>query len=236
VVANGENAAGGIGLTRPVADELFALGIDVLTSGNHIWDKKDAAELVESCRRIIRPANYPPGTPGRGSGVFETAAGRPVGIVNLQKIGAFDTVLARKAPKGTIRSGIAGLVKDKDLSAVGGLSLVYAWSDKGLYVVCKGGAAGTTVTFGIDGKNAKNGYITYSDRFINYAFGKDSLWVTHYKRAFANDTIKYTLAEWNTVVTRETANGVVTIEIPWYDIGMIPPTADRRIEIGRAHV
>jgi metallophosphoesterase (TIGR00282 family) len=84
VVANGENAAGGIGLTRPVANELFALGIDVLTSGNHIWDKKDADELVEDCRRILRPANYPPGTPGRGAGVFETAAGRKVGIVNLQ--------------------------------------------------------------------------------------------------------------------------------------------------------
>lgn len=84
VVANGENAAGGIGLTRPVADELFALGIDVLTSGNHVWDKKDAASLVEGCRRILRPANYPPGTPGRGAGVFKTADGRPVGIVNLQ--------------------------------------------------------------------------------------------------------------------------------------------------------
>lgn len=84
VVANGENAAGGIGLTRPVADELFALGIDVLTGGNHIWDKKDAADLVANDRRILRPANYPPGTPGRGAGVFETAAGRPVGIVNLQ--------------------------------------------------------------------------------------------------------------------------------------------------------
>jgi 2',3'-cyclic-nucleotide 2'-phosphodiesterase len=84
VVANGENAAGGIGLTRPVADELFALGIDVLTSGNHIWDKKDADDLVESCRLILRPANYPPGTPGRGAGVFAARGGRPVGIVNLQ--------------------------------------------------------------------------------------------------------------------------------------------------------
>lgn len=84
MVANGENAAGGFGLTRPVADDLFGLGIDVLTSGNHIWNKTDALELVESCQRVLRPANYPPGTPGRGSGIFETAAGRPVGIVNLQ--------------------------------------------------------------------------------------------------------------------------------------------------------
>ncbi|MBM3307083.1 MAG: YmdB family metallophosphoesterase [Candidatus Eisenbacteria bacterium] len=84
VVANGENAAGGIGLTKPVANDLFALGIDVLTSGNHIWDKKGAAELVAGCERILRPANYPPGTPGRGAGVFETAKGVPVGVVNLQ--------------------------------------------------------------------------------------------------------------------------------------------------------
>ena len=84
VIANAENAAGGIGLTAPLADELLDLGIDVLTSGNHIWGKKGSDELVERCGRLLRPANYPPGTPGRGFGVFRTEAGVPVGVVNLQ--------------------------------------------------------------------------------------------------------------------------------------------------------
>lgn len=64
VVANGENAAGGFGLTRKVAEELFALGIDVLTSGNHIWDQKDMLTYIGEEARILRPANYPPGVPG----------------------------------------------------------------------------------------------------------------------------------------------------------------------------
>jgi metallophosphoesterase (TIGR00282 family) len=84
VVVNAENAAGGLGLTASVADRLFALGADVLTSGNHIWDKKDAARLLEDERRLLRPANYPPGVPGRGSGVFRTEDGVPVGVLNLQ--------------------------------------------------------------------------------------------------------------------------------------------------------
>ncbi len=66
VIANGENSAGGVGITRKVADELFHAGVDLVTSGNHIWDKREALDLLTEERRIIRPANYPPGTPGRG--------------------------------------------------------------------------------------------------------------------------------------------------------------------------
>lgn len=64
VVANGENAAGGFGLTKKVADELFDLGIHVLTSGNHIWDQKEMYTYIDEEPRILRPANYPPGVPG----------------------------------------------------------------------------------------------------------------------------------------------------------------------------
>ena len=67
VIANGENAAGGFGITQKVAEELFGYGISVLTSGNHIWDKKEALGLLDKEDRIIRPLNYPPGVPGRGS-------------------------------------------------------------------------------------------------------------------------------------------------------------------------
>ncbi|HKL48125.1 MAG TPA: YmdB family metallophosphoesterase, partial [Desulfuromonadales bacterium] len=73
VVANGENAAGGFGLTLDVAREMFGLGVDVITSGNHIWDKREIYSHLDGERPILRPANYPPGLPGRGVGVFTTA-------------------------------------------------------------------------------------------------------------------------------------------------------------------
>ena len=84
VVANGENAAAGFGLTVDVADELFGLGIDVLTSGNHIWDKKDILDFLDSDERLLRPANYPGDAPGRGAGIYRTAGGIKVGVINLE--------------------------------------------------------------------------------------------------------------------------------------------------------
>lgn len=83
VVANGENAAGGFGLTREAADQLFAAGADVITSGNHIWEKKGAAELLDGDPRILRPANYPALAPGRGFFELEKGSGRWA-ILNLQ--------------------------------------------------------------------------------------------------------------------------------------------------------
>jgi hypothetical protein len=81
-IANGENAAGGFGLTQQTADEMFAAGVDFLTSGNHIWDKREFRGALDETDRIIRPANYPPGSPGRGSGVIEVD-GVTVGVVNV---------------------------------------------------------------------------------------------------------------------------------------------------------
>lgn len=71
VIANGENSAAGFGLTERVMNELFALGIDVLTNGNHVWDKKEIIPYLDSEPRLLRPSNHPPETPGRGLGVYE---------------------------------------------------------------------------------------------------------------------------------------------------------------------
>ncbi|MEK7780878.1 MAG: TIGR00282 family metallophosphoesterase [Verrucomicrobiota bacterium] len=71
VIANGENSAGGNGITPRIATELFAAGIDVITSGDHLWDQKEVLELLATEKRFLRPLNYPSGTPGQGSGVFE---------------------------------------------------------------------------------------------------------------------------------------------------------------------
>ncbi len=84
VVANGENAAAGFGLTADLARELYDQGVDVLTSGNHIWDQKEIYGYLQSQERLLRPANYPAGAPGRGGGVFATSAGSKIGILNLE--------------------------------------------------------------------------------------------------------------------------------------------------------
>ena len=85
VTANGENLAGGMGLTPSVADALFAVGVDVLTSGNHIWDKKEIYPALESNDRILRPLNYgSQGVPGRGWGVYQALDGTDLAVINLQ--------------------------------------------------------------------------------------------------------------------------------------------------------
>ncbi len=75
VIANGENAAGGFGLTPDVVDELFSFGLDVITTGNHVWDKKEGVKLVGENERVLRPYNFPPGTPGSGAGFFTGKSG-----------------------------------------------------------------------------------------------------------------------------------------------------------------
>jgi len=83
IVANAENAAGGFGVTPEVAAELFDLGIHCLTSGNHIWDKKEACDLLDEQPALLRPLNYPAGCPGGGVYVGQTAAGLPVAVLNI---------------------------------------------------------------------------------------------------------------------------------------------------------
>lgn len=83
VIANGENAAGGNGITREIARELFSCGVDVITMGNHVWNQKEIYTYIDRESRIIRPANYPPGTPGSGCGVFTAQNGIRLGVINL---------------------------------------------------------------------------------------------------------------------------------------------------------
>jgi metallophosphoesterase (TIGR00282 family) len=84
VVANGENSAGGNGITPSMAEEIFAAGVDVITSGDHLWDQREVIQLLESEPRFVRPVNHVAGTPGRGYTVVETAAGVKVGVMNVQ--------------------------------------------------------------------------------------------------------------------------------------------------------
>ena len=83
VIANAENTAGGSGVTARIADSLFALGCDVLTTGDHVWDQKGLEEYLNASEYLIRPANFPDGAPGRGWCIKTTSSGIKIGVVNL---------------------------------------------------------------------------------------------------------------------------------------------------------
>ncbi|MBL4894316.1 MAG: YmdB family metallophosphoesterase [Emcibacter sp.] len=83
VVINGENAAAGFGITSKICTELFAAGVDVISTGNHIWDQKETKSHIAGEPRLIRPINYPPGTPGRGSVMVQDTRGRNMLVINV---------------------------------------------------------------------------------------------------------------------------------------------------------
>ncbi len=83
VVLNGENAAGGYGITEKICGEFYAAGVDVITTGNHVWDQREIISYIGRDARLLRPLNYPPGTPGAGVGVFEATRGRKVLVAHV---------------------------------------------------------------------------------------------------------------------------------------------------------
>ena len=83
VIVNGENSASGFGITKKICDQLYKLGVDVITSGNHIWDQKEIINYIDNDKRLIRPCNFPQETPGRGYGVFKLSNGNLISIINV---------------------------------------------------------------------------------------------------------------------------------------------------------
>ena len=83
VIANVENSAAGFGITKDIGDSIVEWGVDVMTSGNHIWDKKEVLDYIPTEPRLLRPANYPNGVPGRGAYVAQSGDGRAVGVINV---------------------------------------------------------------------------------------------------------------------------------------------------------
>lgn len=83
VIANVENSAAGFGVTGDVAETILSYGVDVMTSGNHVWDKKEVLEYIPRQPKLLRPANFPSGVPGRGSYLGRTRSGQPIGVINL---------------------------------------------------------------------------------------------------------------------------------------------------------
>ncbi|MFQ5959413.1 MAG: YmdB family metallophosphoesterase, partial [Alphaproteobacteria bacterium] len=83
VVLNGENAAGGYGITGEICKGFYDAGVDVITTGNHVWDQREIISYIDGDKRLLRPHNYPPGTPGTGLGVFEAGRGRKVLVMHV---------------------------------------------------------------------------------------------------------------------------------------------------------
>ena len=82
-IANGENAAGGSGITADIVWQLHSFGVDVITMGDHVWKQKDILKVIDEDHRLLRPANFPPETPGKGGIVVGSAGGRKVGVINV---------------------------------------------------------------------------------------------------------------------------------------------------------
>jgi metallophosphoesterase (TIGR00282 family) len=110
VIANGENSAGGLGITEKTANEMFGMGIDVITTGNHVYRHRDAYEFLDRSDRVVRPANYPAGNPGRGATIVE-AGGMRVGVLNLS--GEVHLRVAR-SPFSEADAQLAKLDRDTD--------------------------------------------------------------------------------------------------------------------------
>jgi len=82
VVVNGENAAAGFGITQKICDQFFELGVDVISTGNHVWDQKETAGAINAEKRLLRPLNFPTGTPGSGAGIYSATGGRKILVIN----------------------------------------------------------------------------------------------------------------------------------------------------------
>jgi len=118
VVINGENAAGGFGITEAIYNELFDAGADAITLGNHAWDQREALVFIERAPRLIRPLNYPAGTPGRGAALVDTKSGRRALVINAMGrifMDALDDPFAaieREITACPLRSGADAIVID----------------------------------------------------------------------------------------------------------------------------
>lgn len=115
VVVNGENAAGGFGITRRICEELFDAGADVITTGNHVWDQRETLTFIDSEPRLLRPANFPAGTPGRGVGVYDAHDGRRVMVLQVMGRVFMD---ALDDPFARVEEELAPIALVRDVDAI----------------------------------------------------------------------------------------------------------------------
>lgn len=164
------------------------------------------------------------------SGTDEDGEIGPIGVLRLEELPEYDDFRATKVEEG---AGAGAVVKQAEASgytAVGSAEAAFLWDSTRLLLAIKWGEdKSAAVTFAVDGKNGKYAFPAYSDRYIACHPSCDSLDVWHYRRSFTDDSLSYRREEWHNDIVCTKSDGVTVIEVPWYDMGMIPPFDGRRI-------
>lgn len=144
----------------------------------------------------------------------------PFGIVNLNKIPKYEPVKAKSVDDGVAFKALAENVKDEQFYKCGAKQYAVLWNSKALFFIIKKTSDTSSLFFALDGKNGKNAFVSFPDRFVGCK--KDSVWGTHYKRNIEKTALKYTSQNWNTQITKEVINDKIIIRMPWYDTGIVP--------------
>ncbi len=144
----------------------------------------------------------------------------PFGILALEKIPKTALVQIRKADSTASLKVIADGLKDADFAKIGTHSYALLWNSKALYMIAKKSTDTTVLTFAIDGKNGKNAFVAYPDRFI--MIKQDSVWGTHYERKILDSKMKYADKEWHNEISKEIIGDKIVVTLPWYDSGIVP--------------
>jgi hypothetical protein len=165
-----------------------------------------------------------PGTTNKGSIA-------PVGIVALDKLPQAGPITVPHAQEGADIAAVAASVKEADFKAVGSVKAAFAWNKDAFYIILNKLSAPGAVHFAIDGKNGKNAFVSFADRFVMFMPDKDSLWGAHYSRQMVGDSIKYVEKPWPNELKKNASGEKIVLRIPWYDTEIVP-FEERKIGFG----
>jgi len=144
----------------------------------------------------------------------------PFGILALEKLPKSTPVQIKKVDSTSSLKAIADGLKDADFTKIGTHAYALAWNSNALYLITKKSADSTVLTVAIDGKNGKNAFLAYPDRFVMVK--KDSVWGTHYNRAITDGKMKYSEIAWNNEISKEIVGDNIVVALPWHDSGIVP--------------
>jgi hypothetical protein len=144
----------------------------------------------------------------------------PFGILALAKLPKTTPVQIKMVDSMASLKAIADGLKETDFTKIGTFAYALAWNSKALYMISKKSTDTSTLAFAIDGKNGKNAFLAYPDRFI--MIKKDSVWGTHYNREFSNSKLNYTEHVWNNEISKEIVGDKIVVALPWFDSGIVP--------------
>lgn len=144
----------------------------------------------------------------------------PFGIVDLGKLPKITPIQAKMVDDAATLKSIGETVKEEQFNKCGARLFAINWNSKALYIVTKKTSDSSELLLALDGKNGKNAFVAYPDRFIGSK--KDSVWGTHYNREILAATLKYAPLSWNNEITKEVVGDKIVIRMPWYDTGIVP--------------